>query len=268
MFRFDETKSYMMPGHFGARPIGRATGYYHDVTAMIITYLTDRGKLAECVPEPFEVGEEPLVSVIYAMNKEVDWLAGHSYNLIGVNASVVFNGKTDRLAGFYTLVMWENLTDPILFGRELQGIPKVFADIQDHCIVHGEWRTVASHFGHKIVEMMINNLRPLTTEEIDAWQRQMEGKDHWMGWRYIPTVGGPGAALSEPTLFPYENTIREAMIGEGEVIWQRLTWEQNPTQYHIVNALADLPILEHRMAVVTKGSNNLVIAHRPPRVLI
>ncbi|UCE54181.1 MAG: hypothetical protein JSV31_01700 [Desulfobacterales bacterium] len=36
---------------------------------MIISYVTDKDKLTQYLPEPFEVGAEPIVSVIYSMNK-------------------------------------------------------------------------------------------------------------------------------------------------------------------------------------------------------
>ena len=49
-----------------------------------------------------------------------------------MSAAVVFNGEQEQLEGTFTLVIWENLTDPILIGREVQGIPKIYADIQDH----------------------------------------------------------------------------------------------------------------------------------------
>jgi hypothetical protein len=93
-----------------------------------------------------------------------------------------------------------------------------------------------------------------------------------MGWRYIPAVGGFGAALSEPTIFPSENVITEAYVGTGAIRWNHLTWEQNPTQFHIVNALADLaladlPVLEYRPAFITKGSTNLFIPERWSRAL-
>ena len=61
-------------------------------------------------------------------------MAGRSYNLIGVNASVKFKGKEDQLEGALTLSMWENLTDPILTGREIKRIPKVHSDIPNHQI--------------------------------------------------------------------------------------------------------------------------------------
>jgi len=266
MFKFEKDRSYMMPFHFGPRPAGRGTGQYHDVTTMIVSYLTDRDILTQYLPKPFEVGEEPIVSVSYSMNKEIDWLAGHSYNIIGVNASVVFNGEEDHLSGNYPLVLWENLTDPILTGREIEGIPKVYADIPDHSIIEGEWRASASHFGHKIVDLTIKGLHPLTKEQIEEMRKAAE-KSHWMGWKYIPKIGEPGAAVSHATLFPTAGVTTEAWLGKGEVKWQHLTWEQNPTQFHIVNALADLPIIEYRIALVLKGSSNLALAVKPKRVI-
>lgn len=269
MFKFDDNQSYMMPAHFGPRYTGEKTsGWYHDITMMIVSYLTDREKLAAYLPEPFEVAEQAVVSVFYACNKKVDWLAGRGYNLIGVNTAVNFNGEKDRLTGSYTLVMWENLTDPILSGRELQGIPKIYADIPDHSIIGGEWRSNASHFGHKILDLSIDKLRAATAEELEAEKTSQEGKDNPMGLRYLPAVGGFGKpAVCEATTFPSESIYTEALVGEGKLDWNHLTWEQNPTQFHIVNALADLPVLQYLPAVVTKGSTNLMIPERWSRTL-
>ena len=63
------------------------------------------------------MGEEPLITVFYARNRDIDWLAGNGYNMISVSAAVVFNSDRGPVAGTYTLVIWENLTDPILAGR-------------------------------------------------------------------------------------------------------------------------------------------------------
>ena len=48
--------------------------------------------------------------------------------------------------------MWENLADPILTGRELQGIPKIFASIDDITIGDDRWSASANHFDNKIDE--------------------------------------------------------------------------------------------------------------------
>jgi acetoacetate decarboxylase len=165
MFKFEPEFSYQMPFHFGPRA-QRGSALYNDVTTIAITYLTDRGLLARYLPEPFEVGPEPLLTVSYSLNREIEWLAGGSYNIIGVNASVVFKGKVDELAGSYCLVLWENLTDPILTGREIQGIPKIYADIADHTVYDGIWQTCASYRGHKIVDVMIKGLQPLPEADV------------------------------------------------------------------------------------------------------
>jgi acetoacetate decarboxylase len=266
-FQIDPDHRYQMPAHFGPRPSHpTVTGWYRDVTAMTLSYITDGERLAALLPEPFELGDEPLVSVVYARNREVDWLAGHGYNLIEVKASVRYRGATEERSGTYALVVWENLTDPILSGRELQGIPKLYADIADHSFVDGVWRAQASHFGHPIVDLTVEATRPATAEEIS--EGETTARDQYpMGWRYVPGVSGVGTALSEPTTFPSVNKFDEILVGTGSVAWHDLTWEQNPTQFHIVNALADLPILETRPAVVTKGSTNLIDFDRLPRAL-
>ena len=98
--------------------------------------------------------------------------------------------------------------------------------------------------------------------------REAAGASSWMGWRYVPNIGEPGAALSQATCIPSGGSPREAWSGRGEVRWHRSTWERNPTQWHIMNALADLPILEYRWATVSKGGSTLADAGKKPlRVL-
>jgi acetoacetate decarboxylase len=110
----------------------------------------------------------------------------------------------------------------------------------------------------------ISNLRDATEEEI---QSELEGQaDHVpMAWRYLPGVSGFGCTTSEPTVYPSQNEFTSVRIGEGSIAWHELTWEQNPTQFHIANALAALPILEQKPALVTTGATNLILLDRLPR---
>jgi len=77
---------------------------------------------------------------------------------------------------------------------------------------------------------------------------------NWFGWRYIPNTGRPGTALNHPTLYPIEDTYTAAWRAEAAVGWESLTWEQNPTQAHIIDALAGLPVLGEVNALVMLGS--------------
>ncbi|QFU77880.1 acetoacetate decarboxylase [Halioglobus maricola] len=255
-----------MPAHFGPRPSSpKSSGWYRDVTSMTLSYITDADQVARFLPAPYEVAELPIVTITYARNRDVDWLAGHGYNLVAVSVSARFVGEHEQLDGTYCLVMWENMADPILTGRELQGIPKVFAEIEDHRIEDGRWSTQASHFGHTFLEMSVDGLREPTAEEIAASEAAKAGRDNPMAWRYLPNVGGFGIAASQFTTFPSENIIEEAWVGEGRVDWQIPTWEQNPTQCHIVSALAALPVVTWLPAVVARGSTNLIVPQRLPR---
>ena len=69
MFKFNQEERYVMPAHFGPRTDKVPSGWYHDVTNLIVSYRTDREKLAAYVPEPFEVAEDAIVSVVYVCNK-------------------------------------------------------------------------------------------------------------------------------------------------------------------------------------------------------
>jgi hypothetical protein len=235
---------------------------------MGVPYVTDPQVLARYLPAPFRVADEAVVTVIYARNRKVDWLAGHGYNLVSVNASVVYDGEEEQLEGQYTLVMWENLADPILTGRELQGIPKLFAEIPDHNEEGGVHSVTASHFGHDMMSLSVENLRAPTEQEIlAAGQRQALNKDHPMAWRFFPSVPGFGSSVNEATTFPSQTHYTEALVGEGKVNFNQLTWDQNPTQCHIVNALQGLPILSYKPALMAKGSVNLILPENPPRTL-
>lgn len=266
MVEFDTGMSFMMPGHFGAPLDPRITGWYHDVTGMVVAYLTDREKVQQYLPAPLELAEEPIITVASVMNRDIDWLAGRGYNLVAVNVSAVYRGEDPPIHAPYCLVMWENMTDPILTGREFLGVPKVYADIPDHQQISGVWHTRASHFGNKIMDMSIEGLSELPAESIEEMNKAAKGSALF-GWKYFPATGQPGASVSHPTLFPSEGVTKQAWVGQGKIQWQHLTWEQNPTQFHIVNAIADLPILEMRLALISKGSSNLFVADRLPRAL-
>ena len=261
MFSLDPSATYLMPAHFGPRYTGnKSSGWYHDVTVLAVPFRTERASIEALLPPGFEVADEAVVTVYYACNKNIDWLAGHGYNMVGVNARAVFLGADSPLEGNYSLVIWENLADPILVGREVQGIPKLYADIPEHLIEEGVWRCSANHFGNKIVDLFAHDFVEVPTEQVAAARRAQEGKEHPLTWRYIPAVGGYGSpSVSEAVTFPSENIYSSVMVGEGTVKWTSLRWEDNPTQFHIVNALGQLPVLEYLPAIVTRGSTNLVL---------
>ncbi len=264
MFKPHPSLTYLMPAHFGVGADPRTSMRYLDTTTLSVGYLTDGEKLLQYLPEPFELRGDPVLAVHYAMNRQVEWLAGGGYNLLGVDAIVRFNGQEEQVDGSYSLVLWENDTDPIIAGRELLGVPKIYAEIEDHKVIAGEWRTSASHRGQTIVDLSIRNLQPIDDAGLDEMERSAK-QSSWMGWRYVPNVGEPGAAVSHATCIPAGGSRpKAAWSGAGEVAWHPTTWEKNPTQWQVINALADLPILEYRWAIVSRGSSTLQDADKKP----
>ncbi|HOV68385.1 MAG TPA: acetoacetate decarboxylase family protein [Methanoregulaceae archaeon] len=260
MFRFDETKTYRMPPHFGGNdpaPPGMAV-YNRDTTGLTFTCTTEADRLERFIPDCFEL-LRPDIVFGFGQLREIDWLAGGHYNVVTADVPVRFVGERDRIEGNYNLVTWENRATPILGGREENGVPKVYAEIED---LHAwpaaylggpDYFTNASYDGNTFVRMEMRDPRPVKGEEFAALRASMASVNLF-GWRYIPNVSGPGAALSQPILYPQGFELGAAWKGTGAIEWIRLAPWQNPTQFHIINALADLPILGMGPVMLTKGT--------------
>ena len=64
MFELQSDQRYQMPAHFGPRPLHPgASGWYHDVTALSVSYVTDADALNALLPAPYRAAEEPRISV-------------------------------------------------------------------------------------------------------------------------------------------------------------------------------------------------------------
>ena len=79
----------------------------------------------------------------------------------------------------------------------------------------------------------------------------------------MPRVGDYGTAdASYPVITPAANPnvkVSEVLQGKGTVKFNKARWEDMPTQYMIVNGLADLEIKEYRGAMIRhySGSKDL-----------
>ncbi len=242
MFKFDGNYSYRMPAHFGGVPGGGLQKLqYDDVSSVFISYLTDADKLSQYVPEAFEI-LAPVVAVNYQKCCGVQWMGGGYYSLIAVMtpARHIASGTT----GHFVLVIWENKTAPILGGREETGMPKIFADIPDHHSFGPLVTANASHEGRVFLEMELDAGKTFTAEEIAT--RNADNRINQLGWRYIPNVGRPGAALSHAVLYPADSTVLSGSVGAGKITWTKANPMFNPLQAAIINALAELPVLEYK----------------------
>ena len=249
MFQFETNKCYRMPPYFGGVAYQPMETCYHDVVNMTFTYATDGDSLSQYVPESFEL-LRPELSINFCQSREVEWMAGSCYNLIDVSVPVRFNGKRDHVEGVFSLVVWENKTTPILTGREETGVSKIYADIEDLHILRDQRFATASFEGNSFLRLEMTVTSPMDDAQMTPLRKMPVNALHW---RYIPKVGGPGADLSQPILFPQRIEAEQGWKGHGAVQWTLLRYEQNPMQAHIIKALAELPQLEMSPVMMTKG---------------
>jgi acetoacetate decarboxylase len=242
----------MMPAHFGAVMEEPAPATYHDVTQIMLTYETEQNVLERYVPDAFQC-TEPLIMIGYSMCRGVDWLAGGGYNLVNVAVPVAYTNDRERIEGAYVFVIWENKTIPILTGREQTGMPKIFADIEDHHQIGDRVLTNASYEGWTFLRIDFQQKKQMSPEELNLLNQRM-GSVNAFGWRHITNIGRSGAALSHATLFPQELVQTAAWMGEGQVQWTALGPEQYPLHHVVTQALSQLPIISYRECLMSRGS--------------
>jgi hypothetical protein len=186
---------------------------------------------------------------------EIEWLAGRGYNVLGVTIPVTFTGKVDRAIGSFLTVLWENLTDPILTGREELGVAKIYCDLPEPRIYQGVTHCGASWMGFKFMDMTLSNLTPESPSP--AASRAEPQEDGLLHYKYIPRTGAWGESDAEYVTLTPTSALQRIEIGawrgQGTVQFHRATWEDLPTQYTIVNAFHQLEIKEYRGATVVQS---------------
>ncbi|MCY3917350.1 MAG: acetoacetate decarboxylase family protein [Chloroflexi bacterium] len=262
-YPLDPDKMYYMPTHFGPRtgprqgPDGRKFECIDNPlgTAYSVSFLSNARQLQAFLPPGFSLDGEPVVTVSSNHMTEIEWLAGRGYNVLGVSFPVQFSGEQDQARGSFLTVLWENLTDPILTGREEIGFSKIYCELPPPTRLRGAYHLIASWLGFKFLDMHLFDLRELTSEEIQTRQASATG-DGALHYKYMPRTGEWGSAdIAYPVLTPAANSnqrILEQRVGSGRIEFHRARWEDLPTQYNIVNAFADLEILEYRGSSLTK----------------
>lgn len=262
-YKFQAGKMYGMPTHFGPSlgPRQGEGGRKYDnlesprITAFSVSFLSNREQLEELLPEGFAVGAEPVVTVTIQYVTEIEWLAGHGYNTLGVSFPAVFTGKKDHVVGNFLTVLWENLTDAIIRGREELGFAKIYCEIPEPRIYQGQTHCLASWMGFKFMDLKIENLKQVPAGELSSAANKQNG-DGTLHYKYIPKTGEWGKAdVAYAVLTPYDipnRVVKEMWQGEGTVRFYKAAWEDLPTQCNIVNTFHNLEIKEYRGATMVK----------------
>lgn len=250
--QFEQGKRYRMPVVFGPSVSTRQMpdGKPADLTDARITtagvkFLTDAEQLDRLLPPGFVLDGEPVVTVEFMYLSGLEFLAGRGYNIVKVDYPARFQGKRDSAKGRFLSVLWENRTDCCTMGREEVGWAKIFADIHPPATSRGEQRFLASVDGQPIVQMTLR-------DAVETASPPAPVTDGILHYYYVPKIGHPGEAAVEHAILspniPNGPKVSKFSSASGEVAFPRATFEQLPTQFMIVNALADLPQLETRGA--------------------
>jgi hypothetical protein len=259
---------YRMPTHFGPAtgprkgPDRRAFDWTNapKSTVVSVSFLGKREQMQKLLPAGFTINGEPIVTVAMTYYTEIPWLAGRGYNTLGVSFPVTFAGKHDKATGTFLLILWENLTDPIITGREELGFSKLYAELPPARMLADTARVTASWLEFPFLDMELNGLTQVEVPARPAAPAapspggELRGQMHY---KYMPRTGEWGKAdASYAVITPAGgSTARtlEMWRGKGTVKFHRARWEDMPTQYMIVNAFADLDVVEFRGATITKG---------------
>lgn len=265
---------YMMPTHFGPSPGLRQTpdGGRHitdrplKVTRYSIPFVTRKEQLESHLPPGFVLEGDPVVTVDFGYQTDIHWLAGRGYNIAGVRFPARYCGERDQVSGQFLSVLWENMADPIISGREQLGFNKIFADIENPRAQNGVVTAGASWEGFEFLRFEQRNMQQLGGEEIQQLLSVPMGEG-LLHYKYIPATGEPWkeADADYATLTPFKNEpgiemkVKEMWLGEGTLQFNRPTWEQMPTQNHIVEAFSKLEVLEYLPAymMVFEDNNDL-----------
>ncbi|XP_014550898.1 hypothetical protein COCVIDRAFT_114280 [Bipolaris victoriae FI3] len=201
----------------------------------------------------------------------LEWLGGRGYSHFGLYVHGIEYTKEDgdTVVGTYLPVLFENLADPILSGREELGFPKVFADLavsrtDDKCVLEASWMS------SKFCSMKLSGLQPAGTAngEAPAVQPAPPRDDGLLFHKYIPATASAGSkqrgqADVEYTAFlpgdedskVVEKKIEQTLTAStAEIAFDALDWKALPTLHHIVERLQEIPVYGIVEAKIVQGT--------------
>lgn len=127
---------YRMPRHFGpaAGPRDlpadrRSRRYEKELVSYAVSARTDAKQLIALLPDGLAPDGEVRLEVCILSFRKIGWLAGRGYYIIMVRIPARWIEGATKFSGYFVLMVWENMADPIITGREELGWPKIFTHI-------------------------------------------------------------------------------------------------------------------------------------------
>ncbi|KAL1796295.1 hypothetical protein ACET3X_004835 [Alternaria dauci] len=201
----------------------------------------------------------------------LDWLGGRGYSHFGLYIHGIQHTTASggTVTGTYLPVLFENLADPILSGREELGFSKLFAELnlkKDH----SNWTLDAGWMSSKFCSMSLSGLQEAsaTNGAAPALSPPLPKDEGLLFHKYVPTTSSTGSkergqADVEYTAFlPGEEDAktvekkveRTLKASSAEIAFDALDWKALPTLHHIVERLQEVPVYEVVEAKVVEGT--------------
>jgi Acetoacetate decarboxylase (ADC) len=268
------------PTAFGPFPGPRQslTGIKHrnSVTTTLtatITFKTLKADIESLLPNSnysFQTPSADIYAYASLVSKRLgnlDWLAGRGYDLYSLYIhGVQYTRPEDSQVyrGSYLPVVFENMADPIISGREELGWPKLFSDIAvqhngDSYEVALSWH--GSSFGRVTMEGLeeVSGTPKLKTPASPASAGEDKGV---LLHRYVPGVGRPGMADADYQVWidaakdaevVMTNVKRKWVARKSSFQFDGLDWQRLPTLHHIIARMAEFTVVEVIEGVVVEG---------------
>ncbi len=258
---------YRMPTHFGGSlgPRQGVGGRKFDCltspkqTIIRAAFKANTAHLAQHLPSGFIPDGSGIIYYSFVCITEIEWLAGRGYNTFGVSTPAIYKGG-ETVAGEFLFVLWENMADPIITGREDLGFSKVYCDLPEPLFQGNDVLCRASWDGHQFASLRLTGLSSATSFDIP----ENLSSDGTLHYKYIPKTGCVGEAdAAYPVITPDGNTnfkVDQFLVAkDAKLDFFESSWEQLPTLIHIVDALSSLDIGECVGATImrTRGAKDL-----------
>ncbi|KAJ9604708.1 hypothetical protein H2200_010822 [Cladophialophora chaetospira] len=267
-WRWSQRPAYWrQPIAFGPMPGPRQshTGTFRDgsnstsVTASI-RFKTSRTNLQNLFPPGRKglsfksPGTFAFASITTTTLDKMEWLGGSGYSFWALWIHGVQYTKKDGsvMSGSYLPIMFENLTDPIVSGREELGMPKLFSDI-DVQRSDNTYEIKTSWRGATWGTFKLSNLKETDASQSAGGVSGDVDEAQFM-YRYMPTVSHEErgqkpaeeyfAAVHLAEESPAPKVTRCFETSKAEIALDACDWKRLPTLRHIIERLVEVPVYE------------------------
>jgi acetoacetate decarboxylase len=181
-----------------------------------LRYNTNKKAIQNILPDCY-TSTDPNVTVSFVYNDGVQDLAYRGYNIATFQVPALYEGEQNTVEGSYSIVMYEDNTTPIIGGREVIGIPKLYSEISPiRLMPDGRLRCEASIYGYLLFGIEVEAGEKQGESVVDAWNAG-ENVSNLLGYKYVPSLEGP-PDCAYPILTPSEICLKELWNGnEGRL---------------------------------------------------